>query len=59
MGCYNGGLFDEYCQVIQAGVVRGCVMEEFRIVFVSLGAIGIIGYLVYVALSEVGFRRRR
>jgi preprotein translocase subunit Sss1 len=34
-------------------------MEEFRVVFVSLGAVGIIGYLVYVALSEVAFRRRR
>jgi len=38
---------------------RGCVMEEFRLVFVSLGALGIIGYLVYVALSEGRFNRRR
>jgi len=34
-------------------------MEEFRLVFVSLGALGIIGYLVYVALSEGRFNRRR
>jgi len=34
-------------------------MEELRIVFVSLGALSIIGYLVYFALSEVAFRRRR
>ena len=31
----------------------GCVTEEFRLVFASLGAVGIIGYLVYFALSEV------
>ena len=34
-------------------------MEEFRLVFVSLGTLGIIGYLVYVALSEDPFNRRR
>jgi hypothetical protein len=34
-------------------------MEELRLVFVSLGALGLIGYLVYVALNEGTFRRRR
>jgi hypothetical protein len=34
-------------------------MDEFRLVFVSLGALAIIGYLVYVALTESTFNRRR
>jgi hypothetical protein len=34
-------------------------MEEFRLVFASLGALGIICYLVYVALSEGAFDQRR
>jgi len=29
------------------------------LVFASLGALGIIGYLVYVALSEGAFNRKR
>jgi hypothetical protein len=33
--------------------------ELLRIGFVSLGALGIIGYLVYVALGEGTFHRRR
>jgi preprotein translocase subunit Sss1 len=33
--------------------------ELLRLVFVSLGTLGIIGYLVYVALSESTFSRRR
>jgi len=32
---------------------------ELMLVLVSLGALGIIGYLVYVALSEGAFNRRR
>jgi len=32
---------------------------ELRLVVVSLGALLIIGYLVYVALSEGMFNRRR
>ena len=32
---------------------------ELRLVLVSLGALLIIGYLVYVALSEDMFNRRR
>jgi hypothetical protein len=56
----NGGRFDGYCGVFQVNVVSGvCVMEEFRLVFVSLGTLGIISYLVYVALSEDPFNRRR
>jgi len=35
----------------------GCVMEEF--VFASLGALGIIGYLLYFALCEGAFDQRR
>jgi hypothetical protein len=31
-------------------------MEGFRLVFVSLGALGLFGYLMYVALSEDTFR---
>jgi len=32
-------------------------MEEFRFVFASLGALGLVGYFAYVALSEGVFRR--
>jgi hypothetical protein len=31
--------------------------ELFRLAFVSLGVLGIIGYLVYVALSEGRYGR--
>jgi len=53
----NGGWFDEYELGLQASIVAGCVMEEFRFVFASLGALGLVGYFAYVALSEGVFRR--
>ena len=47
---------NEYCERLQAHVVwRGEMGELLRIGFVSLGALGIIGYLVYVALTEETF----
>jgi len=55
----NGGWFDEYELGLQASIVAGCVMEEFRLVFASLGALGIISYLVYAALSEGAFNQWR
>ena len=52
----NGRGLNEYWLGLQAYVVSGCVMEEFRLVFASLGALGLIGYFVYIALSEDTFR---
>jgi len=41
-----------YGEVIQAGVVRARVMEEFKVVFVSLGALGIIVLLAKPSCSS-------
>ena len=50
-------MLNEYRWGLQAHVVAGCVMEG--LIFASLGALGLIGYLVYVALSEETFNRKR
>ena len=52
----NEGCRTSIVSVFKHTLYGGCVMGELlRVGFVSLGALGIIGYLVYVALTEETF----